>query len=87
MSDYTWLGVDRSPYKQFSARIQLSGAEIAASQQQEGAFIRAAREEWAAIALAQTQQFERNALYFHGRQWLTCYGDSWDPDMEMDIGL
>lgn len=86
----TWQGIERStetPFRNLSARIQLSGTAVAASQQQEGAFVRAARQEWATAVQDWQRQYERDILYYTGKQWLKAYGDLWDPDMEMDIGL
>ena len=79
-----YMGITRP--RNLYARIQLSGAAITATQEQGEAFTRAMAQEYTNATNAWAQ-WERNRLYLSGQQWVKFYGDSLDPDMEMDIGL
>ncbi len=81
----TYAGIERSRQAQFggiAGRIQMSGAEITAARNQQGAFTRAMAQEYAQ-AMQDVQRESSWYTYMQGKQWHTWL----DPDMEMDIGL
>lgn len=80
----TWQGIERSLWRTWTpTSIVFTGEQIEASRHQEGAFVRAAREEWAAINQS-WRQYEQNMMYVQSKQWIFI---PIDPDLEMDIGL
>lgn len=83
-----YAGIERSttaPFRNWQpTRITITAEEIANSQQQQGAFIRAMQEEQLRNMQGWRQDFIRN-MYNASGFW--DLPKALDPDMEMDIGL
>ena len=84
-----YAGLTRSQQVPFSSRfptsnIHITTQQIEASRLQQGAFVRAAQQEYQQIARDVQRRMEYDWIKLYNDQWMSR---TWDPDMEMDIGL